>query len=136
MSKIREGKPFGEWVKYYEDKDHSKFMLHENEELCYERDRGFFTWDYNVFQHLLIIPKMCGDGKYFRPKIRRMGLRARQIDSNFKGILFCTKRNPKVYMRIVGGRLYKQEKEDGKTYSYILVDPRFTKVPMEEPDDK
>lgn len=130
MKKIMKGtKPFGEWVQIYEERDHSKFTLDELEELCFERDKGFFTWLYDFSRDYLLIPKMVGDGKYFRLKILEM-LKALSKTLGCKGVLFCTKRKPEVYMRVVGGSIEKQEVDEntGQIYSYIFVTLQDTKV--------
>lgn len=117
--------PFGAWVHIYEERDQSIFELDEGEELYFDRDLGFFTWQ--VDPPYLLIPKMVGNGRVFRPIVLEMFLRLRDV-LGLKAVYCCTKRNPKAYMRLLGGRLVKQEVEDGKTYSYIEITPEDTNV--------
>ena len=106
---------FGSWVAVYEERDRSKFELSQGEELAFDREHGFFTWKYDFKEHWLLIPKMCGDGRYWRPRV---------------GAYCVTKRRPEVYMRVLGGELVKQEVDEntGVIYSYILVTPENTNV--------
>jgi hypothetical protein len=53
---------------------------------------------------------MCGDGKHWRKLLYAM---AKAVGPDVcRSVLFCTKRQPKVYMRVSGGKLC------GLEYSY------------------
>lgn len=121
---------FGSWVAVYEERDKSRFELADGEELAFDRQHGFFTWKYDFDEHWLLIPKMCGDGRYWRPRIFAMveALRANGVPC--VGAYCVTKRRPEVYMRVLGGELVKQEVDEntGIVYSYILVTPENTNV--------
>lgn len=121
-------RPFGGWVKFYEEKDQSRFEVEPLEELVFDPKYGFFTWRYIEEEHYLTIPKMVGNGKYWRPRILEMAIACKKIDPLFRGVFFCTKRDPKVYMRVLGGELVKRVHGEGKIYSYIVVNPENTKV--------
>jgi hypothetical protein len=87
--------------------------------MIWDTEHGFFTYTYEPESRLLCIPKMCGDGKHWRKMIHEMALAARDVCD---GVYCCTKRSPKVYMRVLGGKLVKQErKENGQVLSYILI---------------
>jgi hypothetical protein len=96
---------------------------------------GFFTYYYDPESRELLIPKMCGDGKYWRRLIYKMAKAARGIT---RGVYCCTKRNPAAYMRVLGGTLAKMEHvydfRTGKrrTLWYIFITFKDTK----ESDDK
>ena len=121
---------FGSWVACYEERDKSKFELTEGEELAFDRNRGFFTWKYDFGQHWLLIPKMVGDGRFFRRQIFEMVETLRRFGIPCVGAYCVTKRKPEVYMRVLGGELVKQEVDEntGVIYSYILVTPENTHV--------
>ena len=121
---------FGSWALVYEERDKSKFELSEGEELYFDRERGFFTWMYDFEKGWLLIPKMCGDGRYFRRKVFAMVDRLRASGVPCVGAYCVTKRRPEVYMRVLGGELVKQEVDEqtGVVYSYILVTPENTNV--------
>ena len=121
---------FGSWVAVYEERDKSKFELSEGEELQFDRNRGFFTWKYDVDQHWLLIPKMVGDGRFFRRQIFAMVETLRLAGLPCVGAYCVTKRRPEVYMRVIGGELVRQEVDEntGVIYSYILVTPENTHV--------
>ena len=121
---------FGSWVAVYEERDKSKFELNEGEELFFDRERGFFTWKYDVENGWILIPKMCGDGKYFRRKVFAMVETLRLAGLPCVGAYCVTKRRLEVYMRVLGGELVRQEVDEntGIIYSYILVTPENTHV--------
>ena len=121
---------FGSWVVVYEERDKSKFELSEGEELVFDRRFGFFTWEYDPRESYLLIPKMCGDGRHWRPLVFAMVERLRACGVPCKGAYCVTKRRPEVYMRVLGGELVKQEVDEntGIVYSYILVTPENTRV--------
>lgn len=119
--------PFGAWVNIYEARDESRFELDDREELAFDRRHGFFTWIFDFEKRYLLIPKMCGDGRYWRPHIFAM-VKALRKSHGCIGAYCVTKRDPRVYMRVLGGELVKQERESEKTYSYILVTPENTRV--------
>ena len=111
---------FEEWVRIYEERDDSKYVLEPGEQVCWDPEHGFFTFWYDARNKLLCIPKMCGNGRFWRKKIFEMAQAAGKkcVD----GVYCCTKRDPKVYMRVLGGKLVKQEPaEKGRTISYILI---------------
>lgn len=125
-------KPFGEWVSIYCGKDGSDFILDEREELFFDREHGFFTWMIDPDKKHLLIPKMCGDGRYWRPIIYGMLLWFRDSFGGFESVRFCTKRNPAAYIRLIGGSLCKQEAHGNKTISWIEVTPENTKTKLLE----
>lgn len=122
-------RPFGAWVRLYEERDGSRFDLTDGEELVFERDKGFFTFAWEPEKKYLLIPKMCGDGRYWRPQILAMVQFLRK-ELGCVGAYLTTKRKPEVYMRVLGGELVKQEwdAERHVTLSYILVTPENTRV--------
>jgi hypothetical protein len=68
---------------------------------------GFFSFWYDARNRELVIPKMCGDGKHWRKLIYKMASAAGP--DLCRGVLCCTKRNPKAYMRVIGGKLRRLE---------------------------
>jgi hypothetical protein len=118
-------KSLAEWIRVYEERDSdTEYVLYPGEELRWHPLHGFFTFIYDPAVRLLLIPKMCGDGKFWRKLIYQMVLRTRGEPWLTKGAYCCTKRNPKAYMRILGGTLDKQEvTENGQVLSYILITP-------------
>lgn len=111
----------------YEERDGSRFELDDREELAFDRGHGFFTWIFDFEKKYLLIPKMCGDGRFWRPRVLAM-VKALRESHGCIGAYCVTKRDPRVYMRVLGGELVKQERESEKTYSYILVTPENTRV--------
>lgn len=107
-------RPFGSWVGLYEEKSGATFSLEPAEEIVFHRDHGFFTW--MIGKDYLHIFKMVGDASYFKPIIYEMLKKICLFGR--KGILCSTRRNPKAFMRIFGGEVYKEE----NGIFYIRVD--------------
>ena len=118
-------KSFGGWIALYEERVHGTFEISPMEELIFDRQHGFFTWTYNPETGHLLIPKMVGDGRYWRRIISDWAKRLQEKYTDFNGILFCTTRKAEVYIRAAGGVLYKQKtNKKGVTYSWILITPQ------------
>jgi hypothetical protein len=119
----------GEWLRIYAERDSdTEYVTEPGERMVWDAEHGFFTFMFDPLERLILIPKMCGDGKYWRKAIYEMYLRARGGGIGVRGVYCCTKRNPKAYMRILGGELVKQEtKENGQVISYILITGENTK---------
>jgi hypothetical protein len=101
-------KTFEEWVEVYEERDSdTEYVLSPGERIVYDPMYGFFTYCFDAAKGELLIPKMCGDGKHWRPIIYKLVKATRHL--GIKGVLCCTKRNPVVYMRVLGGTLRKME---------------------------
>ena len=100
-------KAFEVLVKIYEERDDSKYELSEGERVVYDPMHGFFSYILDLPSMEILVPKMCGDGKFWSDKIRELAYATRHL--GVKGVLFCTKRNSYVYMRIVGGKLRSVE---------------------------
>ena len=101
-------KTFEEWVQIYEERDSdTEYVLSPGEQVHWHPMHGFFTYAFDADSKTILIPKMCGDGKYWRAIIHKMVLAGQGI--GIKGVLCCTKRNPQAYMRILGGKLKKME---------------------------
>ena len=101
-------KTFEEWVRVYEERDSdTEYVLSPGEKVVFDPMHGFFTYAFDAASKTILIPKMCGDGKYWRAIIHKMVLAGQGI--GIKGVLCCTKRNPQAYMRILGGKLKKME---------------------------
>jgi hypothetical protein len=64
----------------------------------------------------MLIPKMSGDIKYLRNPLVRpaMATGAREA-------YYCTKRNPRAFMRILGGEIVKMERVNGSALWYISI---------------
>jgi hypothetical protein len=101
-------KTFEEWVEVYEERDSdTEYVLSPGERVVYDPMRGFFTYCFDAANGEILIPKMCGDGKHWRPLIYRLAQATRHL--GIKGVLFCTKRNPITFMRVAGGKLAKMQ---------------------------
>jgi hypothetical protein len=127
-------KTFDEWVEVYKERDSdTEYVLSPGERPYYDPMYGFFTLAYDAASNEILIPKMCGNGKYWRKVILRL-----VKVTGAKGVYCCTKRNPRAYMRILGGELVKMERtydfRTGKdvTLWYISITPENTKVRDDE----
>jgi hypothetical protein len=111
-----------EWIRVYEERDSdTEYVTYPGEQMAWHPMHGFFTYFFDPETRLITIPKMCGDGKYWRKVIFEMAQMTRQLLGT-RGVYCCTKRNPKAYMRILGGELVKQEhRDDGTVLSYIFI---------------
>ena len=133
MSGPKAPRTFEEWVEAYEERDGSKFALSPGEKIYWHRDHGFFTILYDAGSGTLLVPKMCGDGKYWRPLIYEIAKKGATEGHCLKSLYLCTKRNPAAYMRVIGGTLSKMEyKYDfvtgkGRTIWYISINWENTK---------
>jgi hypothetical protein len=104
-------KTFEEWVEAYEERD-SDYVLSPGERVVYHPMHGFFTYCFDAENGQILIPKMCGDGKHWRPLIYKLARATKHL--GIKTLLCCTKRNPAAYMRVIGGKLKKME----QTYDF------------------
>lgn len=129
-------KTFDEWVRIYEERDQSKYVLSVGEHVVFDPDHGFFTYVFDPHSKEILIPKMCGNGKHWRKLILKMVKQSQHL--GVKGVLCCTKRNPNVYMRVLGGELQKMEHvynfKTGQTtvFWYIFVSLKNTHVRGDE----
>lgn len=124
-------RPFGEWVARYERKGGDRLEFHQGEELFYDPLLGFFTWQ--VSGDKLLIPKMSGHLSHLAPCIR--GMLVALAPLGVTQAYFCTTRNPKSWIRRLGGELVNQTQENGKTYSYITVTLETCKVTVQPQED-
>jgi len=107
-------KTFEEWVRVYEERDSdTEYVLTPGERVVYDPMHGFFTYAFDAPSKTILIPKMCGDGRHWRALIYKMVQESACL--GVKGVLCCTKRNPRAYMRILGGTLKKME----HTYDFM-----------------
>jgi hypothetical protein len=129
-------KSLEEWIEVYEERDDSKYLLSPNERVVYDPLHGFFTYCFNAAKGEILIPKMCGDGKYWRPLIYKLAKATQHL--GVKSVLCCTKRNPEAYMRIIGGSLRRMEYvydfQTGRqrTLWFIVISKNDTKEGKEE----
>jgi hypothetical protein len=100
-------KTFAEWVEAYEERG-NEYKLSRGERVVWHPDHGFFTFLFDAANMEILIPKMCGDGKHWRPLIYEMAKAARGL-LGVKGVYCCTEYNPRVWQRVHGGRLVKME---------------------------
>jgi hypothetical protein len=123
-------KTFEEWKEAYEERD-VKYALSPGERERWHPMHGFFTYCFDAASGEILIPKMCGDGKYWRKVIHRFARATKHL--GVRGVLFCTKRNPVAFMRIFGGTLRRMEhawdftKGEERTLWFIFVSWRDTK---------
>ena len=83
-------------------------------------EHGFFTYIFDPEERVLLIPKICGDGKFWRKLIHGMVAATRCL--GVRGVYCCTKRNPRAFTRLFGGRVVKTEtRENGAVLSYIFI---------------
>ncbi|GHV42554.1 hypothetical protein FACS1894187_24850 [Synergistales bacterium] len=134
---MRGPKTLGEWIEAYEERDSdTEYVLSPGERIVYDDMHGFFTYLFDPREKLVLIPKMCGDGKHWRKQILKLVLATRHL--GVKGAYCCTKRNPVAYMRVLGGTLRKMEHTydfvTGRQHTiwYILITPEDTKTTIEE----
>lgn len=127
-------KTLEEWIEVYEERDSdTEYILSPGERVVYDPMYGFFTYYFDAASKTILIPKMCGDGKHWRKEVHRLACATRHL--GVKGVLCCTKRNPLMYMRVLGGKLQKMEHTydftNGKetTLWYIFISFDDTKEP-------
>jgi hypothetical protein len=132
-------KTFEEWVEVYEERDSdTEYVLSPGERVVYDPMHGFFTYYFDAASGEILIPKMCGDGKHWRPLIYKLAKATRHL--GIKGVLCCTKRNPVAYMRVIGGALRRMEyaydfqKGEGRTLWFIFISFNDTKERRDDDD--
>jgi hypothetical protein len=125
-------KTFGEWVRVYEGRDSdTDYVVDPDERIRWHPMHGFFTYWYDARNKQLVIPKMCGNGKFWRKVIHDMVLAAGP--GVCRGVYCCFKRNPIAYSRVLGGRVtgversYDFKRKKGSTLWYIFITPKDTK---------
>ncbi len=106
---VKGPKTLEEWIAVYEERcgGEGRFVLAPDEKVVWDKDNGFFTWCLDAERKMIVIPKMAGNGRHWRKKIFEMMDTIRGTGVN--RILTCSRRNPKVYQRVHGGKLYKME---------------------------
>jgi hypothetical protein len=112
-----------EWLRIYREHDSdTEYVSYPGELRVGDEEHGFFTYMFDAENLVLLIPKMCGDGRHWRKLIFTMVAATRHL--GVIGVYCCTKRNPRAFMRLFGGTLVKQEtKDNGQVLSYILITP-------------
>jgi hypothetical protein len=101
-------KTFEEWKEAYEERDSdTDYELKPGERVVYDPMYGFFTYYFDAASKEILIPKMCGDGRFWRKQIYKLAKATRHL--GVKGVFCCTKRNPVAYMRVIGGTLRRME---------------------------
>ena len=122
---MRGPKSFEEWVRIFEEKDDSAYELSPGERVVFDPMHGFFSYWFNPESKCIIIPKMCGNMKHWYPKIVTLYFATKHL--GVKSVLFCTKRNPHAFIRLVGGKLksveytYDFETKKDRTIWFITV---------------
>lgn len=101
-------KTFEEWVEVYEERDiGTKYVLSPGERIVFDPMYGFFTYCLDAESRCILVPKMCGDGRHWRSLVLKLAKGTRHL--GIKGVLFCTKRNPAAFLRVLGGTLERME---------------------------
>ncbi len=106
----------------------TEYVLTPGERVVWHPMHGFFTYTYDAASGEVLIPKMCGDGKYWRKLIYALVLA-----TDARGVYCCTKRNPRAFMRVFGGTLVKMTHEydfrTGRetTLWYLFITPEDAK---------
>ena len=102
-------KTLDEWIEVYEDRggDDTEFIMNPDETLVWNPENGFFSWCLDAERKMIVIPKMVGNGRHWRNTIFRMMSMIRH--TGVDRVLVCSRRPPKVYLRVHGGELYKVE---------------------------
>lgn len=109
MSDFSGPKSFEEWVEVYERRagDDVHFVITPGEQIFYNPDKGFFSYWIDHENKRLLIPKMCGDGKFLRQVVFQM---VRELEPlGFRKIMCCSRRRPEVYLRVLGGEFDHME---------------------------
>jgi hypothetical protein len=133
-------KTFEQWVEAYEERGDCEFVLSQGEKVCWHPEHGFFTCLFDAASGEILIPKMCGDGKYWRPLIYGLAVKGRE-KRGVKGVLCCTKRNPAAFTRLMGGTLRRMEYSydfatgKGRALWFIFISWDDTKEGRNEKDD-
>ncbi|MEG1798920.1 MAG: hypothetical protein RR214_01940 [Synergistaceae bacterium] len=102
-------KTLDEWIDVYERRagDDVHFVLAPDEQVFFNPEYGFFTYVISHEKKRLVIPKMCGKGRFLRHVIFDM---VRAIEHlGFRKIFCCSRRRPEVYLRVLGGRFDHEE---------------------------
>jgi hypothetical protein len=130
-------KSFEEWVRLYEERDSdTEYVLSPGEKIVFDPMYGFFTYCPDMEGKQILVPKMCGDGRHWRPMIYKLCVATRHL--GIKGVLCCTKRNPEAYRRVLGGKLVRMEQSydfrTGKHHIlwFIFITPEDTKEKKED----
>lgn len=101
-------------------RDDENFSILPNEEIVFYPEHGFFTYVLDLEKRCLIIPKMCGHGRFLRHEIYRMVQALGHL--GFNHIRCFSRRPPEIYLRVLGGRLDKMEIRGGRPlYHYIVT---------------
>ena len=116
-------RPFGWWVKKYEERCGS-LTFEEREELFYDPCRGFMVWAVSPDMKALIVGNICGDGLYWRNVGLAMFKRAHN-EYGVEALRFPTRRDPEAYKRFFGTkglRLEKTTEVNGRPMYWLRLD--------------
>lgn len=95
-----------EWIAEYK-RTAGEWEVSDVETVWFRPEYGFFTWCLDWERKWMVVPKMCGDGRLMRKVIYDMMTVCRPY--GFEGVLFCTRKHVKAYLRVLGGKLLKTE---------------------------
>jgi hypothetical protein len=105
------------WVRLYEQKTRSPFIIHKNERIVQNADKGFLGYTLDVHNKDVLITKMCGDGKFWYNRI--VDLMKLMKADGWLHCKFSTPRNPEAFKRFVGGEVIDQTVEEGQIVYYF-----------------
>lgn len=109
------------WIEVYrrrvtEDRD---VCFLPDEEFVFFPEFGFFTFVFDLPGRCVIIPKMCGDGRFLRRKVFELVKAVEYL--GFRFIRCFSRRPPEVYLRVLGGRLdYVEDRGGAPLYHYVV----------------
>jgi hypothetical protein len=99
---VKGPRTFDEWTRAYSARI-EEYAADPGEKVRWHPTRGFFSYWYDAENRELVIPKVCGDGGYWRGVIYEM-VRAAGPEV-CRGVLCRTKRNPMAFTRFFGGKI-------------------------------
>jgi hypothetical protein len=101
-------KSFEEWWEFYTDHiPLSKIRAHPAEKIVYHPMHGFLGYVYDKTDGVLILPRVCGDVKYWIKKVAQLLRECEPL--GMKMALACTTRNPRIAQRLAGGTVRSME---------------------------
>lgn len=106
-----------EWIKRYDERTPDTFKHDENYELLFDKDKGFveikemsLTKESGDEETMLIVRALCGDGKYWKEIIERIG---HNLGCSVAGT-WCIRKEILAYIRFFDFKiLYTETLSDG-----------------------
>jgi hypothetical protein len=101
-------KPIEKWAECWRERVGCDAMpVHPAEKFAYSPMNGFISYAYDPSDGTVMVPKFCGNLRYWMKKLYRLLKEAEPLGA--RKLLICTRRKPVVLLKWVGGSIRSME---------------------------